>query len=124
MTDTPSFISGDKIVIVEPHMRIFNGIPFRGGVQGSFTKQGQGMKQFPGQLELFACKEKINFSKPYNGTIFRFPLRTQAQAKVSELSKSAYPVEKVIAVSFSYIVLAISLSRHTDIDHNFSALGP
>ncbi|GJJ74593.1 sacsin [Entomortierella parvispora] len=95
MTDTPSFISGDQLVIVEPHMRIFDGIPFHGGVQGSFTDNGQGLKDFPGQLELFAIKEKIDFSKPYNGTIFRFPLRTREQAQVSELSKSAYPPEKV-----------------------------
>ncbi|KAF8921628.1 hypothetical protein BGZ52_011589, partial [Haplosporangium bisporale] len=94
MTDTPSFISGDKMVILEPHMRIFNGIPYRGGVVGSFTNQGQEMRDFSGQLELFAAKEKIDFSRPYNGTIFRFPLRTQAQARVSELSKSAYPAEK------------------------------
>jgi len=95
MTDTPSFISGDKLVILEPHMRIFNGHPFRGGVQGSFTGGGQGSKKFPGQLKLFAIKEEIDFTKPYNGTIFRFPLRTREQAKTSELSKSAYPAEKV-----------------------------
>lgn len=116
MTDTPSFISGDKMVILEPHTRIFNGLPYRGGVQGSFTNNGQGMKKFPGQLELFAAKDKIDFSKPYNGTIFRFPLRTEAQAEVSELSKSAYPAEKVRGVLFfvSHGVLAGSLSHHTD----------
>ncbi|KAG0334384.1 hypothetical protein BG000_008387, partial [Podila horticola] len=96
MTDTPSFISGDKMVIIEPHARIFKIPPIRGGVQGSFTVGGVGMKMFSGQLELFAAKEDIDFSKPYDdGTIFRFPLRTEAQAEVSELSKSAYPAEKV-----------------------------
>ncbi|KAG0310151.1 hypothetical protein BG000_007164, partial [Podila horticola] len=81
MTDTPSFISGDKMVILEPHMRIFNGLPYRGGVQGSFTDKGQGMRIFPGQLEVFAAKDEIDFAKPYDGTIFRFPLRTEAQAE-------------------------------------------
>ncbi|KAG0017043.1 hypothetical protein BGZ82_000872, partial [Podila clonocystis] len=94
MTDTPSFISGDKIVIIEPHARIFNSHPFRGGIQGSFTDRGVGMEMFPGQLEAFAAKENIDFSNPYDGTIFRFPLRTEAQAEMSELSKSAYPAEK------------------------------
>ncbi|KAG0025279.1 hypothetical protein BGZ81_007291, partial [Podila clonocystis] len=94
MTDTPSFISGDKMVILEPHMRIFNGLPYRGGVQGNFTDRGV-MEKFPGQLEVFAAKEDIDFSKPYDGTIFRFPLRTEAQAEVSELSKNAYPAEMV-----------------------------
>ncbi|KAG0339354.1 hypothetical protein BG004_006859 [Podila humilis] len=93
MTDTPSFISGDKMVILEPHMRIFNGLPFRGGVQGSFTENG--LEKFPGQLELFAAKDDIDFSRPYNGTIFRFPLRTEEQATISELSTAPYPAEKV-----------------------------
>ncbi|KAF9209298.1 hypothetical protein BGZ59_010179 [Podila verticillata] len=95
MTDTPSFISGDKMVILEPHMRIFRDLLYPGRIQESFTHQGKGMREFPGQLELFAAKEVIDFSQPYNGTIFRFPLRTEAQAEVSELSKSAYPTEMV-----------------------------
>lgn len=96
MTDAPSFISGHHLVIIEPHMRIFSGHPCRGGVQGNFTNDNKGLRVFPGQLEPFAVKEPIDFSKPYNGTIFRFPLRTDDQAKVSELSSTVYPVKRVI----------------------------
>ncbi|KAF9371105.1 hypothetical protein CPC16_003252, partial [Podila verticillata] len=87
MTDIPSFISGDQMTILEPHERVLGG-----GVRGSFINKD---RDCSGQLEPFAAKEKIDFSKPYDGTIFRFPLRTQAQAEVSELSNSAYPAEKV-----------------------------
>ncbi|KAF9198469.1 hypothetical protein BGZ59_004606, partial [Podila verticillata] len=87
MTDIPSFISGDQMTILEPHERVLGG-----GVRGSFINKD---RDCSGQLEPFAAKEKIDFSKPYDGTIFHFPLRTQAQAEVSELSNSAYPAEKV-----------------------------
>lgn len=95
MTDTPSFISGDQMAILEPHERVLGG-----GVRGNFTDKDKDARDFSGQLEPFAAKEKIDFSKPYNGTIFRFPLRTDAQAEVSDLSNSAYPAEKVRPVFF------------------------
>lgn len=97
MTDTPSFISGDQITILEPHDRILNG-----GERGTFTDKDKDARDYSGVLDLFAAREKIDFSKRYEGTIFRFPLRTDAQAEVSDLSKSAYPAEKVRAVLFFF----------------------
>ncbi|KAG0208799.1 hypothetical protein BGX28_000342 [Mortierella sp. GBA30] len=80
LTDCPSFISGDKFIIIEPHQRIINNVAIVSPYLENY---------FPDQLQTFAVIEDIDFSKPYEGTIFRFPLRTPEQAKNSALSK--YP---------------------------------
>ncbi|KAG0285599.1 hypothetical protein BGZ98_005444, partial [Dissophora globulifera] len=99
MTDCPSFISGDQFMVVEPHERIFNGENSEyseGAVRGNFAEEHLGLDMFPDQLKAFAVLEDIDFSKAYPGTIFRFPLRTKEQAKISKLSKNSYPAEQVL----------------------------
>ncbi|KAF9926848.1 hypothetical protein BGZ65_007080, partial [Modicella reniformis] len=99
MTDCPSFISGEKFMVIEPHERIFNGVnsPFsEGAVLGNFVGNNVGLDKFPNQLKVFSVLEDIDFSKPYQGTIFRFPLRSKEQAETSKLSKNAYSAEKVL----------------------------
>ncbi|KAF9197799.1 hypothetical protein BGZ49_001622, partial [Haplosporangium sp. Z 27] len=99
MTDCPSFISGDQLMIIEPHERIFNGIKSdfnEGAVRGSFVEEGVGLETFPDQLKAFSVLEDIDFTTSYPGTIFRFPLKTEKQALVSDISKKAYSVEKVL----------------------------
>ncbi|KAF8974905.1 hypothetical protein BGZ46_009601, partial [Entomortierella lignicola] len=99
MTDCPSFISGDQLMIIEPHERIFNGIKSdfnEGAVRGNFAGEGQGLRLFPDQLKAFSLLEDIDFTAPYPGTIFRFPLRTESQAMTSKLSSNAYPADKVL----------------------------
>ncbi|KAF9904120.1 hypothetical protein EC991_002997 [Linnemannia zychae] len=90
LTDCPSFISGDQLMMIEPHERIFNGERSKfseGAVRGNFVEGNQGLQEFPDQLKAFSVLEEVDFTKPYNGTIFRFPLRTPEQAKVSLLTK-------------------------------------
>ncbi|KAG0259647.1 hypothetical protein BG011_002498 [Mortierella polycephala] len=99
LTDCPSFISGDQFMVIEPHERIFNGKRSEfaeGAVRGDFVGDQVGQKEFPDQLKAFSVIEDIDFTKPYLGTIFRFPLRTKKQAQTSLLSKYAYPAEKVL----------------------------
>ncbi|KAK3820137.1 MAG: hypothetical protein J3Q66DRAFT_167318 [Benniella sp.] len=99
MTDCPSFISGDQFMMVEPHERIFNGVNSKceeGIAHGDFVEDEFGLQNFPDQLRTFSVLEDIDFSKPYPGTIFRFPLRTADQAKDSKISPKAYPAEKVM----------------------------
>jgi len=98
MTDCPSFITADQLVIIEPHERVFNGINsdyIEGTAHGDFVEDEFGLQNFPDQLRTFCVLENIDFSKPYPGTIFRFPLRTEDQAKTSRLSGNAYPADKV-----------------------------
>ncbi|KAK5805609.1 hypothetical protein F5H01DRAFT_397308 [Linnemannia elongata] len=99
LTDCPSFISGDQLMIIEPHERIFNGERFHlseGAVRGSFLNPSQGLHEYPDQLKTFSVLEDIDFSKPYKGTIFRFPLRTPEQAKTSSLTKYPRTPEEVL----------------------------
>ncbi|KAK3833268.1 MAG: hypothetical protein J3R72DRAFT_232028 [Linnemannia gamsii] len=99
LTDCPSFITGDNFMIIEPHERIFNGTNSKfseGAVKGNFVKDNQGVNVFPDQLKTFSVLEDIDFSKPYPGTIFRFPLRTEKQAEDSKISKYAYTPAKVL----------------------------
>ncbi|KAG9061036.1 hypothetical protein KI688_007665 [Linnemannia hyalina] len=98
LTDCPSFISGDQLMIIEPHERIFNGERSElseGAVRGSFLNPSQGLHEYPDQLKAFSVLEDIDFSKPYKGTIFRFPLRTLEQTKTSSLTKYSRTLEEV-----------------------------
>ncbi|KAG0069395.1 hypothetical protein BGZ89_002962 [Linnemannia elongata] len=99
LTDCPSFISGEQLMIIEPHERIFNGERSEfneGAVRGSFLNPSQGLHEYPDQLKVFSVLEDIDFSKPYKGTIFRFPLRTPEQAKTSSLTKYSHTPEEVL----------------------------
>ncbi|KAK3820135.1 MAG: hypothetical protein J3Q66DRAFT_439182 [Benniella sp.] len=101
LTDCPSFITGNQFMMIEPHERIFNGVKtecVEGIAHGDFVEDEAGLQEFPDLLKTFAVLEDIDFSKPYPGTIFRFPLRTEEQAKAeySKISKKAYPAEKVM----------------------------
>ncbi|KAI1285128.1 hypothetical protein EDD11_001035, partial [Mortierella claussenii] len=87
------------MMVIDPHERILNGqsrdLPER-AASYDFVEDGWGLNNIPDQLKAFSVLEDIDFSKPYPGTIFRFPLRTPEQAKTSLLSKKAYTVEKVL----------------------------
>ncbi|KAG0265639.1 hypothetical protein BGZ95_003270 [Linnemannia exigua] len=99
LTDCPSFISGDQFMVIEPHERIFNGVRSEfdeGAVRGNFVEGNQGLQDFPDQLKAFSVLEDIDFSKPYNGTIFRFSLRTPEQAEASSLTKYPRSAQEVL----------------------------
>ncbi|KAG0368972.1 hypothetical protein BGX24_002601, partial [Mortierella sp. AD032] len=101
LTDCPSFISGDQFMVIEPHERIFNGERSQfteGAVRGSFLEDSQGMKEFPDQLKTFSVLEDIDFTVPYNGTIFRLPLRTPMQAVDNKLSRYPRTEQEVLGM--------------------------
>ncbi|GJJ71852.1 sacsin [Entomortierella parvispora] len=93
MTDCPSFLSQDQLVIIEPHAKIFHGLngERRGGAKTNFVHKRRGLKRYADQIKPFtALNDDVDLSEPYDGTIFRFPLRT----KPSDISKSAYSSEQ------------------------------
>ena len=94
LTDTPTFVSGDYLVVFDPHCLY---------APGASTSQ-PGLKirchgndmaaTFPDQFEpyrYFGC----DFNKPYNGTLFRFPLRSPSLARTSEISSRGYGVSDI-----------------------------
>ena len=93
LTDVPSFISGNNIVIFDPH-KSYLGSP---GIKADLTKQKNKtmlhkMKdQFKPFQGVFGCDlRQHNSQTTYDGTLFRFPLRTEEQAQQSEISELYY----------------------------------
>ncbi|GBC02571.1 hypothetical protein RclHR1_00470001 [Rhizophagus clarus] len=86
ITDSPSFITGDKYIILDPHEWYFNG-----GIQFDFVKEKLA-KDYPDQFAPF----KIPCDKPFNGTIFRYPLRTNEDSIDSKISNKVYKPEAIL----------------------------
>jgi hypothetical protein len=93
LTDTPCFVSGDHLVIFDPHCE-FPGancnqpglkIKLKGSALPSTFKD-----QFAPFLH-FGC----DFKEEYKGTLFRFPLRTPSMARRSEISKRSYTTQDI-----------------------------
>ncbi|XP_048259571.1 sacsin-like [Haliotis rufescens] len=93
LTDVPSFISGNTVVIFDPH-RTYLGRP---GLKAdlSSVKNKRMLQTMRGQFQpfdgVFGCdigqKAKGDICK---GTLFRFPLRTAEQAEKSEIKHLHY----------------------------------
>ncbi|CAB5345824.1 unnamed protein product [Rhizophagus irregularis] len=88
ITDSPSFITGDKYVILDPHEWYFDG-----GVQFDFVEDKLA-KEYPDQFAPF----RTPCNKPYEGTIFRYPLRTDEDSTDSDISKKVYKPEEILDI--------------------------
>ncbi|RGB37961.1 hypothetical protein C1646_693362, partial [Rhizophagus diaphanus] len=89
ITDSPSFITGSKYVILDPHERHFNG-----GIQFDFVRQ-ELAEDFPDQFAPFSKILQCNkpFKEPFKGTIFRYPLRDSTD---SDISNKVYKPEEIL----------------------------
>lgn len=94
ITDTPTFVSGDYLVLFDPHTINVPGASFtQPGLRIRF-KSSHLDKSFPDQFSpyrFFGC----NFEDAFEGTLFRLPLRSSKLAKISEISKRAYSISDV-----------------------------
>ncbi|XP_041369841.1 sacsin-like [Gigantopelta aegis] len=93
LTDVPSFISGNNVVIFDPHESYLGSA----GMKADLTKQKNKsmlckMKdQFEPFQGVFGCDLLQRDSQTmYAGTLFRFPLRTKLQAQQSQISDLCY----------------------------------
>ena len=94
-TDLPSFVSGDYLVMFDPHATHLPGAtPSRPGLKIAFTASPL-LSQFPDQFEAYRGTFGCDLSAPYPATLFRFPLRSEVAAKSSEIKPEAYTVEAV-----------------------------
>jgi sacsin len=93
LTDVPVFVSGSKVVMFDPQASFVPGInPANPGKMIDCSKASgrsliQSLPHVFDPLKVFGC----NLSgEEFDGTIFRFALRTEAQAEVSRLSRQAH----------------------------------
>ncbi|CAB5380036.1 unnamed protein product [Rhizophagus irregularis] len=91
ITDSPSFITGDKYVILDPHEWYY-----KGGKKFNFVADNLA-KRYPGQFAPFIIPSEESssnpFKTPFNGTIFRYPLRDNDE---SDISKKIYKPQEIL----------------------------
>ncbi|CAG8459386.1 23598_t:CDS:10, partial [Dentiscutata erythropus] len=92
ITDSPTFITGDQYVILDPHDWYFNG-----GIRYNFIDDNIAI-DYPDQFAPFINSFGIPNNKEVNGTIFRYPLRTSLDANDSEISKNEYNSSKILEI--------------------------
>ncbi len=98
LTDVPMFVSGTKVVMFDPQASFVPGInPANPGKMVDCSKANgrtlvESLPHVFNPLRVFGCKLE---GEDFNGTTFRFALRTDEQAKVSRLSRQSHSIEKV-----------------------------
>ncbi|KAF9624036.1 hypothetical protein IFM89_007734 [Coptis chinensis] len=104
-TDIPAFVSGENIVIFDPHACNLPGIsPSHPGLRIKFVGR-RILEQFPDQFSPF-LHFGCDLQRPFPGTLFRFPLRSESAASRSRIKKEKYAPEDVLSLfsSFSEVV--------------------
>ena len=101
ITDVPSFVSRRYVVIFDPHKsHLGNHIrnPSQPGIKIDFVQRPIGQRfpdQFQPYVDVFGCN--LVERSEFNGTLFRFPFRTNEQAAVNEIKNEAYDEDRVKA---------------------------
>ena len=98
LTDVPMFISRNSFVIFDPHTSYLGKAlknKTKPGMKINVNKEVTRLRKFKNQFKpfngIFGCD--LNLQKEdnsFNGTLFRFPLRTSEQALKSEIKKLTY----------------------------------
>lgn len=104
-TDIPTFVSGENIVMFDPHACNLPGIsPSHPGLRIKFAGR-KILEQFPDQFSPF-LHFGCDLLNSFPGTLFRFPLRSASVASRSQIKKERYLPEDVLSLfsSFSEVV--------------------
>ena len=141
LTDVPSFISRNYLCIFDPNVNhISNHIrdKSRPGIRIDLAKNSRPLTAFADQFslyhEVFGCNTAVNengnekFS--YKGTLFRFPFRTECEAKKSEMCETVYNFSKVKEIvhtlqrSASLLLLYTQNVKHVELHELVSTGNP
>ena len=103
ITDVPSFVSRNNIVIFDPHTtHLGKGIKNKNkpGIKIDIKKHRKKLRRLRNQFkpydDIFGCDLRPNSrQEAYEATLFRFPLRTRVQAMHSEISHRHYDDQEV-----------------------------
>ena len=103
LTDVPSFVSRNKIVIFDPHTT-YLGKAVRNkqkpGIKIDIMKNQKKLRKLRNQFKpyngIFGCDLSLDAEETFfNGTLFRFPLRNRSQADKSEIKSLFYDKEQM-----------------------------
>ncbi len=95
LTDVPSLISRQFLKILDPHRSHLGKAGIRVDVRrGQNSKIGKLKNQFQPFEGVFGCRLASQL-EAFDGTLFRFPLRTKNQASWSEISSEHYDAQRV-----------------------------
>ena len=103
LTDVPMFVSRNYLAIFDPHIS-FLGKAIRNirrpGMKINLNKDVKKLKKFKNQFKpfngIFGCDLSLNKQEnSFDGTLFRFPLRTRDQASASEIKNLWYNQEQM-----------------------------
>lgn len=90
LTELPSFVSDQYLIYFDPQcMYLPNINASNPGKRINFVKQSSKMNEFQNQFNIYKIFNN-NMNEPFDGTLFRLPLRTKKQALISKLSKKYY----------------------------------
>ena len=103
LTDVPSFLSGERLVVFDPNMnhvsKLIDEKMRDGGFMLSFADNIDVLSLYPDQFapyhQLFGCDMTGEGAFHFEGTLFRLPFRTREQAQISGISKEAYTPDNV-----------------------------
>ena len=106
ITDVPSFISDNQLVILDPHTRhLGHAIKNKSkpGVKIPLGPRRNHLRRFEDQIRIYDGVFGMDASlsdgyRMFEGTLFRFPLRTERQAQVSEIKKLFYNKDEMKAL--------------------------
>ena len=98
LTDVPMFLSKNYFVILDPntsHLGTAIKNPKKPGIKIDLNKDVKSLQNCKNQFKpfngVFGCDMSLDREDySYNGTLFRFPLRTREQATDSEISDKCY----------------------------------
>ena len=106
LTDVPSFISRHSIVIFDPQTKHL-GKSIRNkskpGIKIDMRKHKRKLRRLGNQFkpfnDVFGCDLRPNSTQEsYDGTLFRFPLRTKQQAITSDICQKHYDKNEVVTL--------------------------
>ncbi|XP_063435464.1 sacsin-like isoform X1 [Mytilus trossulus] len=117
ITDVPSFVSKNTLVILDPHLHHLGeaAIGTNPGLRVPLTKSYRKnlSNQFKPYNNIFGCDLEPNNKDEYNKTLFRLPLRTQKQASESEIKDLQYTKREVVELLQKFLESVANLLLFT-----------
>lgn len=97
LTDLPSFVSGKYVVLFDPQgIHLPNVSAANPGKRMDYVSSSA-ISLYSDQF-LPYCGFGCDMRRPFNGTLFRFPLRSAKQAATSKLSRQVYSENDIISM--------------------------